>query len=54
MAGQIEHELAEFAVEIGEEEESPVAQHREARVMHRADGILGFEQFGHYRGQCLR
>jgi hypothetical protein len=54
MAGQIEHQLPEFAVEVGEEEESLVAQDREAGIMHRADGIFRFEQLGHHRGEYLR
>src|SRR5271167_3643849 len=51
MARQIQHELTEFTVEVGEKEESLVAQHREAGVVHGADRILRFEQVGHHRGQ---
>ena len=54
MRGQIQHELPEFAVEVGEEEQRLFAQHREAGVMHRADGILRLEHVGHQRGQFLR
>ena len=38
--GQFDHELTEFAVEVAKKEQSLFAQHREARVVNRADGIL--------------
>ena len=45
---------AEFAVEVAEEEQRLLAQHREARIMHRADGIVRPEHIRHERGQVLR
>ena len=53
MPGQLEHELPELAVEVAEEEQGLLAQHREAGVMHRADGRCP-EHVGHERRQFLR
>ena len=38
--GEFDHQRGEFAVEITEEQQRPFAQHRETRVVDRADPVL--------------
>ena len=52
--GQFGHELTEFAVEVAKKQQSLLAQHREARVVNRADGILRLEQPRHQWWKLLR
>jgi hypothetical protein len=47
LLGQTGHELTKFAIEVAEKEQSLLAQHREARVVNRADCIRSFEQLRH-------
>ena len=41
---QIGHELTEFAIEVAEKQQRLLAQHRETRVVNRADGIRRLKQ----------
>src|SRR4029077_19580553 len=52
--GQIGHELTEFAIEVAEKEQSLLAQHREARVVNRADSIRRLKQLRHQWWKLLR
>ena len=52
--GQIGHELTEFAVEVAQKQQSLLAQHREARVVNRADGIRRLKQLRHQWWKLLR
>ena len=54
MLGEIRHELAEFAVEVAEKQQSLVAQDGEARVVDRADRVCRLEQLRHQGWKLLR
>src|SRR5260370_13825815 len=52
--GQIGRELTEVAVEVAEKQQSLLTQHREARVVNRADSIRRLEQLRHHWRKLLR
>ena len=52
--GEFGQEFTELAVEIAEEQQRPFAQHGEARVVDRADGVSRLEQRRHQRGELIR
>src|SRR5271163_4330057 len=52
--GEVAHQRAELAVEIAEEQQRALAQHRESRIVDRADRIGGLEQDLFYRRNLIR
>ena len=54
LLGEIEHERAEFTVEVAEEEQRLIVENGEARVVNCADDVFCLEEAGHHRWKIIR